>query len=127
MISDRSQYKKYLAVASAAVTELSPAALVEPRVLTLSLQELLPGLAQHELRQALSTRVLLRDLGREFCYADDADAATNALALAAATVDMNHYSARVFLDNLAEWMVVPPKVFRQTIETAWITEASAAA
>lgn len=122
-----SQSRQYLAVVSAAVNELPPAALVERRVLPQIVQNFLPGIGQEEIRQALTATAASRDLKRNFCYADDAESASYALALAAAIVESDHHAARVFLDNLAEWLVIPPRAYRQILSEAMVADASVAA
>lgn len=122
-----SQSRQYLAVVSAAVTELPASALMERRLLTQVVQNFLPPTSHEEIRQALTSTAAARDLYRNFCYADDAEAASFALALAAAIVDAEHYAARVFLDNLAEWLIIPPKVHRQILRDVMAVDASVAA
>ena len=122
-----SQSRQYLAVVSAAVTELPSSALIERRLLIQVVQDFLPRTSHEEIRRALASTAASRDLNRDFCYTDDSDAAGYALALAAAIVEAEHHAARVFLDNVAEWLIIPPKVYRQIIRDVTAVDASVAA
>lgn len=116
-----------LAVVSAAVTELPPAALIERSAWLPVVKKYIPGVRREDLRQSIGKPIRARDLRDMFCYADDAVTACDALSLAVALVNMDHHAGRVFIDDLAEWLVVPPKAYRQITRNGWFAQASAAA
>ena len=76
--------------------------------------------------QATSHQRRLADLGRSLCYADNPRLAADAYAMALRVVNRDHHAGRVFLDDLAEWLVIPPSVYRKLQKDANITTAQAA-
>lgn len=114
MSSEHSQTQKLLSVVSAAATELPPAALRDFRSIARRVNATLPRTCREStIRAALDERVPLHGLASRFSYVQDPDAACTAFAVAVAMVDPGHSAARVFLADVAEWLIIPPAVYRQ--------------
>ena len=115
MKSDTSKQQHLLAVVSAAYTQLPADALVDECVHPARVRDLVPWASPRDLANARLRKVRLRELCQWFCYADDAPAACAAYELAARLVDPEHWAARVFLQDLAEWLMLPPPECRRLL------------
>jgi hypothetical protein len=104
-----------LAVVSAAVTQLPSEALIQDWMRPSTVRDLLPLVNPRDLSNARLQKVRVRELSRWFCYADDAPAACAAYELAVRLVDPEHWAARIFLQDLAEWLMLPPREYRRLL------------
>jgi hypothetical protein len=68
----------------------------------------------------------LADLGRTLCYADNPRLAADAYAMALRVVSREHHAGRVFRDDLAETLVIPPRIYRTLQKEAGAATAQAA-
>jgi len=117
--------EELLTVLSTAATNLPATALRDVRSIVRALNGILPGsINEPTVRAALAIRSPFHGLADRFSYVRNPDAACIAFAIAAAVVDRAHSAARVFLADLAEWLVIPPTVYRQIARETLLSEAA---
>jgi hypothetical protein len=108
---------RLLALVSAVVTELDASALVSRKVLIDRVRANVDVNAE-DLRDALTTRLRLCDLARELNHTEAPVLTEQAYLLAQSLV--NHCpTAAVFLDDLAEWLILPLQVRRSLTASAF--------
>ena len=112
---DKTKQHNLLAVVSAAVAELPPSALADERIRPARVRSLLPLVGRKAMADACRHQVRVRDLTKSFCYADDAEAACAAYELAVRVVNPEHWQARIFLQDMAEWLMLPPREYRRLL------------
>jgi hypothetical protein len=118
MKTDTSKQSHLLAVVSAAFTQLPTDALVEECMHPSRVRDLVPSVSPRDLAKASLRKVRVGELCQWFCYADDAPAACAAYELAVRLVDQEHWAARVFLQDLAEWLTLPPREYRRLLSSS---------
>jgi hypothetical protein len=114
MSSEQIQTQELLWVLSAAATELPAAALRDVRSNVRGVNGILPHKSPESvIEAALNRHTPLHALAGRFSYTQHPDAACMAFTLAAAAVEPAHSAARVFLADVAEWLIIPPAIYRQ--------------
>jgi len=126
-MSERSENHELLAVVSAIATELPRSALSDAAMFKRQARRLLPGVSKEDVTRAVAAPLRSRHLARQFCCADDPAKAIRAYTIACALVDESDSAARVFLNDLAEWLVMPPAIYRKLASSDWCDMQIAAA
>jgi len=127
MSTQQIQTEELLTVLSTAATNLPATALRDVRSIVRRLNGILPGaINEPMIRAALTTRSPLHGLAGRFSYVQHPDAACIAFAIAVAVVDAGRSAACVFLADLAEWLHIPPTVYRRIARDALIGTPEAA-
>jgi len=127
MSAQQIRIEEMLTVLSAAATSLPKTAVRDVRSIVSRLNGILPGtISETKIRTALATRSPLHSLAGRLSYVQYPGAACTAFAIAAAVVDPQQSAARVFLADLAEWLLIPPMVYRQIARETLLGTSEAA-
>ena len=113
MMTEQARIQRLLSVVSAAATELPPIALCDTRTILERVRSFRLNIDPKRLHRVMSSPVKVRDVARDLNYASEPVLAVQMLRLAVEIVDQRHHAARVFLDNVAEWLLVPPAEYRR--------------
>lgn len=114
-----------LAVVSAVVTELDAHAVIDRQVLIERVRANIE-VNSESLRDALSTRVRLCDLARKLNYTEAPGLTERVYLLAESLVNHRYAQAAVFLDDLAEWLLLPSQIRRSLIASTLDSTQAAA-